>query len=117
EYFKNKGVKIIISLRGRDLLVNSQDAILSDNLNEKLNLADEIHCISQFMKNELLKKYSLESKMVYRGQQLPELNDIKQSQNYTNKLKIIAVGRLAWEKGHIYLIESIHRLVNEGHSI
>src|SRR5690606_30737279 len=87
-----------------------------NDLKEKLDLADEIHCISHYMKNELLKEYSLNSKVVYRGQQFPEFNDIKQSPNNTDKLKIIAVGRLVWEEGHIYLIESIHRLVNQGYS-
>src|SRR5690606_13196037 len=93
EYFKRKKITIIISLRGRDLLVNSQNTTMFNDLKEKLDLADEIHCISHYMKNELLKEYSLNSKVVYRGQQFPEFNDIKQSPNNTDKLKIIAVGR------------------------
>lgn len=114
EYFKKKKTKIIISLRGRDLLVNTKNTSLYNNLKAKLKLADKIHCISHFMKNELLKKYSLDSVVVYRGQPLPELNNLKQSKKLTDKLKIIAVGRLVWEKGHIYLIESIFRLLNKG---
>lgn len=115
QYFKHKGVRIIISLRGRDLLVNSENEKEFKYLKNKLVLADEIHCISHFMKNELLRLYRLNAKVVYRGQQLPQEGAVKLSSSYTDTIKIIVVGRLVWEKGHIYLVESIYRLLKKGY--
>ncbi len=115
QYFKDQGVKIIISLRGRDLLINSKDVKGYKLLKSKLILADEIHCISHFMKNELLRLYGINAKVIYRGRHLPNKENIKLFLNNNDTIKIIAAGRLVWEKGHIYLIESIYRLLNEGY--
>lgn len=115
EYFKAKGIKTIISLRGRDLLVNTQNATEAELLKNKLILADEVHCISHYMKDELLKLFGLHAKVVYRGLQLPQKADVKQNQRQSDIIKIIAAGRLDWDKGHIYLIESISRLVEKGY--
>lgn len=115
QYFKRKGIKIIISLRGRDLLVNTQDAGEAELLKNKLNLADEIHCISHYMKDELFKLFGLPAKVVYRGLQLPQKAEVKQEQRNSDIIRIIVAGRLEWEKGHVYLIESIYRLMNKGY--
>ncbi|MGO3183443.1 MAG: glycosyltransferase [Aequorivita sp.] len=115
EYLRAKGVKIIISLRGRDLLVNTQNVKESKLLKSKLDLADEIHCISHFMKSALFKLFGLNAKVVYRGLHLPQKSEVKLIYQKTDTINIIVAGRLDWDKGHIYLIESIHRLLNKGY--
>lgn len=115
QYFKDQGVKIIITLRGRDLLVNTENVIEFEHLKNKIGLADEIHCISHFMQNKLFQLYGLKATVIYRGLQLPGNDAIKMEHTPSFTIKIIAAGRLVWEKGHIYLIESIHRLIKEGY--
>jgi len=116
-YFKIKGVKIVISLRGRDLLVNTVQNEEATLLYAKLQLADSIHCISEYLKNELFQKFGLHAQVVHRGQMLPDKNGIRQLANQSEKIKIIAVGRLVWEKGHIYIIESASRLKEKGYAV
>lgn len=112
EYLKSKNVKIIISLRGKDLLINK-----NKNLHKKLLEADIIHTISYFMQNELNFKYGLDSIVIYRGLKSPNPSNIKKKNFQENCIKLICVGRLVWEKGHIYLIESVNRLIIEGHHV
>ncbi len=113
-YLAKKNIKIIVSLRGRDLLV---DTIINSNfqqLQKKLELASKIHSISDFMQKELLKTYGFNSNVIYRGQHRPKVENIKKSKHKTNEIRIIAVGRLVWEKGHVYILETIFRLKKRG---
>lgn len=114
EYFKSKGVKIIITLRGRDLLVNTNDKHRFKELNRKLNCATQLHSISSFMNKRLYELFGLDGVIVYRGQSLPREEHQIINLNTLEPIKIIAVGRLVWEKGHIFLIESIARLKKRG---
>lgn len=117
EFFKSNNVKIVLSLRGRDLLVNTAktDALMA--LGSKIDLCHTVHCISYYMDDCLWSNFQVRSKVVYRGQDQPEIENLVQAITPTQDLKMIAVGRLVWEKGHIFLIESIHRLRAQGHSV
>ncbi|MCX7549056.1 glycosyltransferase [Xanthomarina sp. F1114] len=117
KYFKSIETKIIISLRGKDLLVNSKQPENFKALQLKLSQASNIHCISNYMAKELHKTYNMTSNIVYRGLPDPIAINIKRKNLPTNVIKIIAVGRLAWEKGHIYIIESAYRLKALGYTI
>lgn len=117
EYFKLNNVNIIITLRGRDLLVNTEQRNKTEELRKKLALASHIHCISKYIDSQLYRLFKLNGTIIYRGQEMPEEENIKTSFNNAQPLKIIAAGRLVWEKGHIFLIESIARLKNQGHAI
>jgi glycosyltransferase involved in cell wall biosynthesis len=48
---------------------------------------------------------------------MPKNENIKKTNPTSNSIKAIAVGRLVWEKGHIYLLESIIRLIKKGQPI
>lgn len=117
DYLAKKKIKIVISLRGRDLLVNTLNQKKFEELYDKLKLADEIHCISEYMQKKLFEISSLKAKVIYRGQLQPKKNNIKNSYKITNEIKIIVVGRLVWEKGHVFLLESIYRLKQRGYKI
>src|SRR5690606_2994062 len=65
----------------------------------------------------LKSQYGLDGTVVYRGQILPDKENIKTANTFSDVIKILVVGRLVWEKGHIYLIESISRLVKAGHKV
>lgn len=117
EYFKVSEVKIIITLRGRDLLVKTSDNERARELHEKLIRATQIHCISNYLNDYLFRLYRLQAVVIYRGLELPSIENIKTNYSIKSPLQIIAAGRLVWEKGHIYLIESIARLRQKGHNI
>jgi glycosyltransferase involved in cell wall biosynthesis len=116
-YLKKKKIRLIASLRGRDLIVNTKDKLKADDVLKKLKLMSVIHSISHYMAFELKSKFEMSSEIIYRGIQMPEELNLKKSNLVTDSIKILAVGRLDWEKGHIYLIESISRLVKKGHKI
>ena len=118
KFFKQKGFKIVISLRGRDLLVNTAQKKDAEELKKKLLLADHIHVISHYMNYQLKEKYDLIGEVVYRGQYIPEEKYKKNTERKTDKpLAILVVGRLVWEKGHMYLLESISKLKEKGVSV
>ena len=116
-FFNKINVKVILSLRGRDLLLKANDIDKQKVLKSKLILVDHIHCISNFMKNNLLSVFNENGFVIYRGQPNPAKEHIKTSKNNEGNIRIICVGRLVWEKGHIYLIESIYRLKQLGYDI
>lgn len=117
QYFKCKKVKLIMSLRGRDLLVNTQNETQHILLKQKLSLADLVHNISTYMSTYLKNQLHIESKVIYRGQELPKAENIKTDFNKTDVIRLIAVGRLEWVKGHFYSIESVHRLRQKGYKV
>lgn len=115
-YIKNRNIPIICSLRGRDILVNTKNEMGLRDLNQKLENISQIHVISNYLKDELLKmRPNSLVDVVYRGVNEPIfanlLNDIKSE---SQSIKMIAIGRLVWEKGHIYLLDSVKRLKQNG---
>ncbi|MBD0823871.1 glycosyltransferase family 4 protein [Aestuariibaculum marinum] len=117
KFLSAKKVKIVFTLRGKDLAVNTHDLCKREELKEKLVLADTIHCISDFLKDRLFSLYGLTSKVIYRGIENPDAFNIKVSNEKENEIKAISVGRLVWEKGHVFLLESICRLKERGYII
>ncbi|WP_299116128.1 glycosyltransferase family 4 protein [uncultured Winogradskyella sp.] len=116
-YFKCNKVKVIMSLRGRDLLIDTQNETQQILLKQKLSLADIVHNISAYMSTYLKDQLHIESKVIYRGQELPKAKNIKTDFDKTDVIRLIAVGRLEWVKGHIYSIESVHRLRQKGYNV
>jgi glycosyltransferase involved in cell wall biosynthesis len=116
-YFRSKGKRLIASVRGRDLLINTNDKIKSDQLFKKLELVNAVHTISDFMSYSLKTKFGLKSEIIYRGIQMPLGENVKKTNHTQDTINAIAVGRLVWEKGHIYLIDSVSRLLAKGYAI
>jgi len=116
-FFKAQKIKIIMTLRGRDLLLNTTNRDKSDALQSKLLLADEVHCISNHIQEKLYALYHIKGVVIYRGQPLPDAIEVREQINDKKEITIICVGRLVWEKGHMYLIESVNRLKLLGYHI
>lgn len=122
QYIKSKNIKCMVSLRGMELM---RDTLTKENQTlflEKMACIDKVHVISQFMFDYALEKLIPKHKLikVYRGfdKEFILSENLKTATYKEGELiKIIAVGRLAWEKGQDQLLESIARLKQKGHQI
>lgn len=119
EYFSYKSKPVVVSLRGRDLLVNTKNNFQDELLTMKLKKINHVHLISEFMKNQfILKKIDKPTSVVYRGvSEMKFKEKLINRQKNIESIRLISTGRLVWEKGHIYLIESIYRLRKENLNI
>ncbi|WP_417200709.1 glycosyltransferase family 4 protein [Bizionia sp.] len=113
---KSKSKKIIVSLRGKDLVINTLDLKGKEQFLEKLELCDKIHVNSDYFIQLATLKGIERTKLVrtYRGVKidtyLKEDLNILHYHESKDTLKIIVVGRLEWEKGHAFILESLNRL-------
>lgn len=115
KYLQSKNIKVIVSLRGRDLLVNTLNVNEKKALLAKLAYVQHVHVISKFMRDKAIRigiKNAIT--VIYRGvngnvQKLIQNKKIV-LENTNTQIKLFAVGRLVWEKGHIYLLESVKRM-------
>ncbi len=119
-YLKLKPNRLIVSLRGKELV---SDTVIKNQKAKFLNKVsnfDLVHVISDFMNQKAITQGVSENKLrlIYRGfdfnllktEHIKEPFDIKNK----NEIKAICVGRFAWEKGQFYLLDSIFRLKNKG---
>ncbi|WP_298533192.1 glycosyltransferase family 4 protein [uncultured Algibacter sp.] len=114
-YLNAKKVPIVCSLRGRDLLINTRNHQGNKAFKNHLNSFSHLHVISTFLKKKLFKiNDKINTSVVYRGGSPPLFENIKKEFNVDLKkeIKVIVIGRLVWEKGHIYILECIKRLKN-----
>ncbi|GGZ81027.1 glycosyltransferase family 4 protein [Algibacter mikhailovii] len=116
-YLNTKNIPIVCSLRGRDILINTRNKEGSKAFKKNLNSINHIHVISSFLKKRLFElTNSISTSVVYRGGNLPLEENIKKvfNINLNKPIKVIVIGRLVWEKGHVYLLDSIKRLRDSG---
>tara|TARA_B110000879_G_C11066634_1_gene468932 strand:- start:54 stop:1169 length:1116 start_codon:yes stop_codon:yes gene_type:complete len=110
KYFKLKGIPVVISFRGTDLIIRSED----EDFYNKIKYVSHIHTISYYMKS-LFKDKSLNIpvSVIYRSiDKNPSVQIV--TQNDTDITRIISVGRLVWIKGHFYLLDALYNLKKEG---
>lgn len=116
---KSKGVKLITSLRGRDLVVETMDLEKRKRFLNKIAYLKKVHVNSDFLQKLAIERGVDQEKLIriYRGMNVsnfkPEDNNTMIYNNH-EQLKIIVTGRLQWEKGHVYLLESLFRLKEQG---
>lgn len=110
EFIKAMGSKVVVSLRGRDLLLNHREIPEGrmNDLERKLKICDVCHTISAFMKEKALEIYGIQSRVIYRGVEPMLGRRVKLHRH--DQLSIIVVGRLVWEKGHVLLLEELYKL-------
>jgi|GEM_PF-2795985 glycosyltransferase involved in cell wall biosynthesis len=119
-YLKLKQIKLVVSLRGRELVSNTvlkeqQIAFLN-----KVSYFNVVHVISDYMFQLALSKGVEQYKLIriYRGFDFnllkPKNIKLNFEVNTMNTIKALCVGRLAWEKGQFYILDSIYRLKNKG---
>lgn len=122
KFLKSNQIKLIISFRGRDLLVNVEDVNKLKVLLSKVFEVDHIHVISEYLKKKVIQlNIDRPVTVIYRGidSKLSEFKNEKKDEVKINQqpIRMISIGRLVWEKGHVYLIESLYRLIRTGHEI
>ncbi len=119
-YLKEVGVPIVASLRGRDILINTRNVKGKKEFLKHINAFDHIHVISLYLKQKLTDLSNIKSvTVVYRGGEMPSDKNIKNNFKIRSNtpIRIITVGRLVWEKGHVFMFDSIKRLVQQGFNI
>ncbi|WP_136480573.1 glycosyltransferase family 4 protein [Cognatitamlana onchidii] len=117
DYLKAKGIPIVCSLRGRDILINTRNIEGKETFKERLSSFSHIHVISFFLKKQLYEiKDGITTSVVYRGGNQPLNENIKKEfkVNLKETIKVIVIGRLVWEKGHFYVLDSVKRLIESG---
>ena len=122
KYIKSKNIKCVLSLRGMELMRETFNKEAQSLFLEKIACVDKVHVISQFMFDYALEKSIPKQKLikVYRGfdKEIIFPENLKMSiYNKEEIIKIIAVGRLSWEKGHDQLLESVARLKQKGYQM
>jgi len=106
-----KGKKII-SCRGT---AENVKLVTEKNRIKKLKLlfneVDKIHCVSDSMANTI-KQYGAPSKKIFVNRPAIDINFFCRSRQYEphNKIKIVSIGRLVFQKGFMVGILAIHEL-------
>jgi glycosyltransferase involved in cell wall biosynthesis len=120
QYIKSKQIRSVLSLRGMELMRDTLHKEDHRLFLKKTACVDKVHVISQFMLDYALEKAIPEQKIIKvnrgfeKAQILPE--NLKTTvYKKDSPIKIIAVGRLAWEKGQDQLLASVARLKENGH--
>ncbi|WP_047547853.1 glycosyltransferase [Psychroserpens sp. Hel_I_66] len=120
EYLRNKHVKLVTSLRGKDLISDTVKDVNRLNFLQKIEFFDIVHVISDYMYELAIKKGIDKSKLkrIYRGYDFELLLHknlaTKKKSRDKHHIKAISVGRLVWAKGHFYTLDSIYRLKKKG---
>ena len=110
KYFKLKGLPIIVSFRGSDLVIKSE----SEDFNKKIKYVSHVHTISYYMKS-LFDKKSLDIPVSVIYSSIEKTSSIKiEHQKNSNITRIISIGRLVWIKGHFYLLDALYNLKKNG---
>jgi len=119
KYLQIKNVKMVLSLRGKDII---SDTIYGKSLFlEKVSYFKKVHVISKYMYSlsvyKGIPKHKL--KLVYRGVDKTtvlkqNIINFKKTAKQFKEIRAIIAGRLAWEKGHIYALDSVYRLKQKG---
>lgn len=107
----NPQTKLIVSYRGFD--INVYPHLKSENLKETQDLfqrAHRLHFISDNLKNNalMLGADSDKSLIIYRS--IPSDTEVIRNTSKKKVVTIVSVGRLVWEKGYIYALETMAHL-------
>ncbi|WP_435139213.1 glycosyltransferase family 4 protein [Formosa sp. A9] len=117
KFLYSKKIPVIVSFRGKDIVTNPLEPQEQALLFEKLKYIDRVHVISEYLKVVTIQAgVTLPIDVVYRGIGKTPLNRPALKLNTNTPIKIICVGRLAWEKGQFYLLDSVYRLKQKGYT-
>lgn len=116
-YLAVKNIKLVVSFRGYDLNVYPhQSEGNKANLQRIFKRADQIHFISEdLMQTGIALGADPQKSFVIRRSIWGDLNREIMKQNNQDTLVILSVGRLVWEKGYVYAMESIALLKKKGY--
>lgn len=114
---ETKRIKLIVSFRGYDINVFPKQSEANKILTQKIfKKADVLHFISENLKDTAIDLGAPTSKckVIYRSIRNNSKVGGKRNSIENGKLIILSVGRLVWEKGYLYALETIAILKNKG---
>lgn len=118
-FLLDKKIKLIVSFRGYD--INVFPGLSDDNLKktkEIFDRADVLHFNSESLMTRAINLGADRKKciVIYRSVRIDQkIDSIKKRQYVKNAtIRILSVGRLVWEKGYVYGLESLSILKNNG---
>lgn len=121
-FFELFGAKVVISCRGSQINIAPYNPrrkdITKELLQESFSKADAIHCVSEAIKQEVLKYTAEEGKIrvikpaVDTGFFYPQLK-----KGAPPAIRVMSVGSLCWRKGYEYALAAIKNLVVKGFNI
>lgn len=115
-YFTKEKKKLIISFRGFDIDIFPN--LSSENLEQTQKIfdsADILHFISENLRESAIKLGADPMKCVVIKRSKRSLFQ-NQERISRDKIVIITVARLVWEKGFVYALEAIKELINRGYN-
>lgn len=113
----DKSIKLIVSFRGFDINVLPKQSDETMQLTQRIfERADVLHFISEDLKRTAIKMNADPYKciVIHRSIRLNTQVDFKLSRPKRNKITIVSVARLVWEKGYLYAMEAMAILKNKG---
>lgn len=111
-------VKLVVSFRGFDINVFPNQSEENSELTQLIfERADVLHFISEDLKNTAINlgADSRKCRVIRRSIRIDAEIDFKTGKADNQKLIILSVGRLVWEKGYIYALETIAILKDKGY--
>lgn len=115
---ENGTIKLIVSFRGYDINVfpyeSHENKMLTQHIFQR---ADVLHFISEDLKKAAIKLKADPKKCVVinRSIKIDKSENLNKSTLRNKKLIILSIGRLVWEKGYLYALETISILKNKGY--
>lgn len=113
-------IKLIVSFRGYDINVFPNESIANKELTQKIfKKAHVLHFVSEDLKQKavLLKAKPEKCHVINRSISVNKQDKYICPLKNNKKIIILSVGRLVWEKGYIYALETISNLTRKGFQI
>jgi colanic acid/amylovoran biosynthesis glycosyltransferase len=111
-------IKLIVSFRGYDINVFPYESRENKMLTQRIfQKADVLHFISEDLRRTAIKLKADPKKciVINRSIKIDKNENLNKTAMRNKKLIILSVGRLVWEKGYLYALETISILKNKGY--
>lgn len=117
DYIKKSKCKLIVSFRGYDINVFPYLSLANkSSIQETFEQADILHFISEGLMKNAINLGAKPEKCVIIKRAAPVFQT-KARIKKGNKIVILTVARLVWEKGYIYALDTIKILIEKGFDI
>lgn len=110
--------KLVVTFRGFDTLVEPHtDPHWNKELQEIYQRADRLHFVSEHLKQAAIRLGAPSEKCIVIHQSVDttrfSMDSVNNKPDPQSTFRIVSTGRLVWEKGYVYALEAIHRLVQQ----
>lgn len=110
--------KLVVTFRGFDTLVEPHtDPDWNNELQQIYQRADCLHFVSEHLKQAAIRLGAPAEKCIVIHQSVDttrfSMDSMSSKPDPQNTFRIVSTGRLVWEKGYVYALEAIHKLVQQ----